>query len=75
VIAKRYGVAYVLAALMLAYMSFNHVFYMWDRFPWWYNLGVVIPVVPAVLLGGRLAIRTSRSPQVTGAAPDLTHVK
>ena len=25
------------------------------RFPWWYNLGVVIPAVPAVYLGGKLA--------------------
>jgi sterol desaturase/sphingolipid hydroxylase (fatty acid hydroxylase superfamily) len=23
--------------------------------PWWYNLGVVIPAVPAVLFGGKLA--------------------
>jgi hypothetical protein len=33
-----------------------HLVLFWSRFPWWYNLGVVIPVVPAVLFGGKLAI-------------------
>jgi hypothetical protein len=27
----------------------------WALFPWWYNLGVVIPALPAVLLGASLA--------------------
>jgi hypothetical protein len=32
-----------------------HLILYWPRFPWWYNLGVVIPVVPAVLFGAKLA--------------------
>lgn len=60
VIAKRGGVAYVLAAVMLAVMSFNHLYYYWDRLPWWYNVGLVVCVVPAVLLGGRFASGTVR---------------
>lgn len=55
VIAKRRGAAWVLAALLFVTMGFFHLYYYWDRYPWWYNLSVVIPVVPAVLLGGRLA--------------------
>src|SRR5688572_16940526 len=46
VIARRRAVAYVLAALMFAIMSFNHLYLYWDRLPSWYNLGVVIPVIP-----------------------------
>jgi hypothetical protein len=40
----------------------------WPTFPWWYNLGVVLPAAPAVLLGGRRAAALVRL-SVPAAAP------
>jgi hypothetical protein len=54
-IAKRRAAVWVLAALLGIYFAILHFVILWTRFPWWYNLGVVIPAVPAVLLGGKLA--------------------
>ena len=54
-IAKRREAVWVLAALLGVYLASMHLVLYWPRFPWWYNLGVVIPAVPAVLLGARLA--------------------
>jgi hypothetical protein len=54
-IAKRREAVWVLAALLGIYFAALHFLILWTRFPWWYNLGVVIPAVPAVLLGGKLA--------------------
>jgi hypothetical protein len=56
-IAKRREAVWVLAGLLGGYMALNHLVLYWPRFPWWYNLGVAIPAVFAVLLGGRLAGR------------------
>jgi hypothetical protein len=60
VIAKRGEAAWVLAALIGPYMAFMHLYYAWDNFPWWYNLAVALPAVPAVLFGGKLAGRFAR---------------
>ena len=54
-IANRREAVWVLAGLLGVYLAALHLILYWPRFPWWYNLGVVIPVVPAVLLGARLA--------------------
>ena len=54
-IAKRREVVWVLAGLLGTYLAVLHLVFYWPRFPWWYNLGVVIPAVPAVILGGRVA--------------------
>lgn len=54
-IAKRRDAVWVLAALPGVYLAVVHLVLYWPRFPWWYNLGVVVPAVPAVLLGARLA--------------------
>jgi uncharacterized membrane protein YeaQ/YmgE (transglycosylase-associated protein family) len=54
-IAKRREAVWVLAALLGIYFAVLHFVILWTRFPWWYNFGVVIPAVPAVLLGGKLA--------------------
>jgi hypothetical protein len=54
-IAKRRAAVWVLAGLLGIYLAGVHLVLYWPRFPWWYNLGVVIPAVPAVLLGARLA--------------------
>ena len=54
-IAKRHGAVWVLAGLLGIYLAVLHLVLYWPRFPWWYNLGVVIPAVPAVLFGAKLA--------------------
>jgi hypothetical protein len=54
-IAKRREAVWVLAGLLGIYLAAMHLVLYWPRFPWWYNLAVVIPAVPAVLFGGRLA--------------------
>jgi hypothetical protein len=54
-ISRRWTAVWVLAGLLGAYLAVLHLLLYWSLFPWWYNLGVVIPVVPAVLLGAKLA--------------------
>ena len=54
-IAKRPAAVWVLAVLLVGYLASMHLVLYWDRFPWWYNLGVVLPAVPAVRLGAVLA--------------------
>jgi hypothetical protein len=54
-IAQRREAVWVLAGLVVAYVGVIHLVTDWSRFPWWYNLGVVIPAGFAVLLGGRMA--------------------
>jgi hypothetical protein len=54
-IAKRREALWILAAVVAVYLFALHLIFYWSRFPWWYNLGVVIPAIPALLLGGRLA--------------------
>lgn len=60
-ISRHRAAPWVLAALVGVYLAAVHLLLYWPRFPWWYNLGVVIPAIPAVLLGARLAVRTKRS--------------
>jgi len=54
-ISKRREAVWVLAGLVGIYLAVLHLVLYWPRFPWWYNLSVVIPAVPAVFLGGKLA--------------------
>ena len=61
-IAKRRAAVWVLAGLLGIYLAVLHLVVYWTRFPWWYNLGVFIPAVPAVLLGGKLA-KSLRAPE------------
>ncbi len=58
-ISHRRGPVWVLAGLLGVYLAAVHLVLYWPVFPWWYNLGVVIPAVPAVLLGATLANRSS----------------
>jgi len=60
-ISRRREAVWVLAGLLGIYLAAVHLVFYWPRFPWWYNLGVVIPAVPAVLAGARLA-GPSRAP-------------
>jgi hypothetical protein len=61
-IAKRREAVWVLAGLLGIYLAAVHLVLYWPRFPWWYNLGVVVTVVPAVLLGGKLANSARAAP-------------
>src|ERR1700761_8846240 len=42
-IARRREAIWVLAGLTAMYLIGLHLVFFWTRFPWWYNLGVVIP--------------------------------
>jgi hypothetical protein len=66
-VARRREAAWALAALLMGYLSFLHLYYYWDRFPWWYNLLVALPSGPAVLLGGKLAASFTRRGQTVAA--------
>ena len=54
-ISGRRAAVWALAGLIAIYLAVIHLVMSWPLFPWWYNLGVVIPALPAVLLGSSLA--------------------
>ena len=56
-IAKRRLEVWILAALLLGYFAYNHLWALWNVMPDWYNVLVVILVVPGVLIGLRVAER------------------
>jgi hypothetical protein len=58
-IGKRQLEVYV-AGLLFAYFAYNHLWALWGEMPDWYNVLVVIPVVPAVLVGGLIGQRIMR---------------
>jgi hypothetical protein len=60
VIGRRRESAWILAALLMVFLCFMHLYLEWDRFAGWYNFAVALPAGPAVLLGGRLAARFAR---------------
>ena len=68
VIARRQGPVRVLAALVMAYLCFLHLYFMWPKFPWWYNLVVALSSGPAVWWGGRLAATVNRGATPVAAA-------
>jgi len=59
--ARRREAIRVLAGLIGLYLAAMHIALYWPRFPWWYNLLVVIPAVPAVLFGAKLAANVEAS--------------
>jgi uncharacterized membrane protein YeaQ/YmgE (transglycosylase-associated protein family) len=63
VIARRREAGWVLAAVLGAYLAYQHLYAEWSNLPWWYNLAVAIPAAPAVLLGGKLAAAFMRRPR------------
>jgi hypothetical protein len=67
-IARRREAVWALAAVLAGYLGVIHLLVEWSTFPWWYNLGVVLPAAPAVLLGGKLAGRSVRS-----SSPAMAH--
>jgi hypothetical protein len=54
-IATRREAVWVLAGILEIYVLALHVVLYWPKFPWWYNLGVIIPCVPAIFVGAKLA--------------------
>lgn len=62
-IARRREAVWVLAAIVLGYLGYEHLYAEWANIPAWYNLAVVITAVPAVLLGARLASRSTHRTQ------------
>jgi hypothetical protein len=56
-IGRQGWAVWVLAGLVGIYLFAMHIVLYWATFPWWYNLGVVVPAVPAILVGARLANR------------------
>lgn len=58
-----------LAGLVTAYLALQHLVLSWDVFPWWYNLGVVIPAFGAVLLGAKIA-RTAPAQAPVASLPE-----
>jgi len=65
-IARRSGALWTLAAIVTGYLALLHLVLNWSQFPSWYNLGVVLPALPATILGGWLA---GRPRSVAGIAP------
>ena len=59
-IAGRPSATLTLALLITGYLALVHFALNWELFPWWYNLGVVLPAFPATILGGRIAGRWAR---------------
>jgi hypothetical protein len=54
-ITQTWRAVQALAALIVAYAAAVHLILEWPRFPWWYNVTVVLQMGPAVLLGARSA--------------------
>ena len=66
-IATRREAVWVLAGVVAIYLVVLHIVLYWSTFPWWYNLGVVIPCVPAILLGAKLAGTPSSASKAVAA--------
>lgn len=58
-ISRNPRAVWTLAILIGLFLACIHLLLEWRTFPWWYNLGVVLPAIPAVLLGGRLGRQDS----------------
>src|SRR5688572_8646779 len=43
-IARRREPVWALATVIAAYLCVLHLWLEWPTFPWWYNLGVALPV-------------------------------
>jgi len=66
-IVRRREAVWVLAGLLGIYLAALHLLFYWTRFPWWYNLGVVVSAVPAVLFGGKLGNSLRARPAIASA--------
>lgn len=53
-ITKQQRPAWYLATILLAYASYIHLYLLWNILPYWYNLSVVIPVLPLIIIGSKM---------------------
>lgn len=56
-VGRSRRMVWVGAALLFGYFAYNHWWALWGVMPDWYNVLVVIPVMPMVWLGAVLARR------------------
>ena len=56
-VGRSQRLVWIGAGLLFAYFAYNHWWALWGVMPDWYNVLVVIPVVPLVWLGSFLARR------------------
>jgi hypothetical protein len=52
-IARDGWTVWVAAGIMQLYAVYVHLYELWSVIPWWYNIIVVILVIPATLFGAR----------------------
>lgn len=53
-IAKQQRHALIAVTPFFLFAAWNHLYAMWEHFPWWYNFLVVLPVYPLAWAGGKL---------------------
>lgn len=68
-IARTRRAVLVLALLIVGYLALMHFVLSWDVFPWWYNVGVVLPSLPAILFGGWMGLPLAVAHSVAVEAP------
>lgn len=56
-VSKRQIEVYCLTALIFTYFVYNHLWALWGVMPDWYNIVVVIPVIPMIIIGSKIAGR------------------
>lgn len=45
--------AWIVAAPLLLFAAYQHLFVLWNNLPNWYNVAVVAVIAPGIVLGGR----------------------
>jgi hypothetical protein len=58
-VGRSQRLVWIGAGVLFAYFAYNHWWSLWGVMPDWYNVLVVIPVVPLVWLGSVFARRFS----------------
>ena len=61
-VGRSHRLVWIGAGLLFAYFAYNHWWALWGVMPDWYNVLVVIPVVPMVWFGSFLAGRVTQAP-------------
>lgn len=57
-VGRSTRVLWIGAGLLVVYFAYNHWWALWGEMPDWYNVLIVLPVVPMVWLGGRAGRRS-----------------
>ena len=53
--------AWIVAAPILLFALFQHLYVLWNNLPNWYNVAVVLLIAPFIVVGGR-SVKPSGSP-------------